>query len=219
MTAASVVLHWQASSVIPNTSKIAGKARTRIPHQNAKIYLTTVSAEEAEAMYLSCLLVREGKSNAETLEVAAVLLDYAWLSHAMGKAEEAESKARRSLAIRERILGSQHPDVAKVLTGETLTVHGVHSVTKCCKESVLLRGGSKLAFCLDGNDATRGWHADDAYSHAGLGIILLQMGRVEEAKAQLQKAQQICSSKLGKDHPQSVKARIWLLRCSEKIEG
>ena len=84
-------------------------------------------AEEAEALYKSCLLVREGKSNAETLEVASVLLGYAWMSHMIGKAEEAEGKARRSLGIRERILGSQHPDVAKVLTGEALNLHVGHS--------------------------------------------------------------------------------------------
>ena len=80
-----------------------------------------LSADEAGALYDSCLLVREGKSSTETLECASVLLEYAWLSHMMGKAEEAEGKARRSLGIKERILGSQHPDVAKVLTGEALS--------------------------------------------------------------------------------------------------
>lgn len=78
----------------------------------------TLSAEEADGLYSSCLLVREGKPGAETMEVASVLLDYGGLLHMMGKTEEAESKIRRSLAIRERALGSQHPDVAEVLTGK-----------------------------------------------------------------------------------------------------
>ena len=56
-------------------------------------------------------------------------------------------------------------------------------------------------------------------SYVGLGIILLQAGRIEEAKAQLQKAQQVCAARLGKDHPHTIKVRTWLMWCTEKYEA
>lgn len=75
--------------------------------------------EEAESLYNSCLLVREGKGKGkvETLELGFLLMNFARLSSKKGECEEAEDRARRSLVMLERILGLQHPEVAKALTG------------------------------------------------------------------------------------------------------
>lgn len=62
--------------------------------------------------------MREGKLKAETLEVASVQLAFTKLLIKKGILETAEEKARSSLTIRERILGSQHPYVAIALTGD-----------------------------------------------------------------------------------------------------
>lgn len=71
-------------------------------------------------MLRSCLLIREGRPSVDILEVAAVLLELALLLETKGQLEEGEEAARRALAIRERILGSQHPDVGIALLGEPL---------------------------------------------------------------------------------------------------
>jgi hypothetical protein len=73
----------------------------------------------------SCLLIREGRPPVETLEVASVLLELALLMENKGNLEEGEEAARRALIIRERILGSQHPDVGVALLG---TPHALPSI-------------------------------------------------------------------------------------------
>lgn len=59
------------------------------------------------------------------------------------------------------------------------------------------------------------WTIEAASECAGLGIIVLKSGRVEEARAQLQKALQICILKLGKDHACTAEARGCLLQCTD----
>ena len=45
--------------------------------------------------------------------------------------------------------------------------------------------------------------------------MILKDGRQEEAKPQIHKAVQMCTLKLGKDHPMTVSARDWLAKCKE----
>ena len=75
------------------------------------------AADEAEPVLRSCLLAREGQPTVETLEVATVLVELALLLEAKGELEEGEDAAKRALAIRERVLGSQHPEVGAALLG------------------------------------------------------------------------------------------------------
>ena len=76
------------------------------------------STGEAEGLYSSCLRVREGKGKVDTLEVASVLAEMASMYFLKGDSEAAEDKARRALVIGERILGSQHPKVGRILVGK-----------------------------------------------------------------------------------------------------
>jgi len=81
------------------------------------VLIRQICSDEAEPVLRSCLLLREGCPPIETLDVASVLLELALLLEMKGKLEEGEEAARRALVIRERILGSQHPDVGVALLG------------------------------------------------------------------------------------------------------
>ena len=48
-----------------------------------------------------------------------MLVELAALLHENGNLQEAEELSRRALAIRDRILGAQHPDVAAALLGKS----------------------------------------------------------------------------------------------------
>ena len=48
-----------------------------------------------------------------------MLVELAALLHENGNLQEAEELSRRALAIRDRILGAQHPDIAAALLGES----------------------------------------------------------------------------------------------------
>ena len=62
------------------------------------------------------MMLREAAPPKDSAEVAAVLLDLALLLCDMGRLAEVETLARRALAIRERLLGFQHPLVAFALS-------------------------------------------------------------------------------------------------------
>ena len=79
-----------------------------------------LATDEAEPILRNCLLAREGQPPEETLEVATVLVELALLLEAKGQLEEGEEAAKKALAIRERILGSQHPEVGLALLGTDL---------------------------------------------------------------------------------------------------
>lgn len=90
--------------------------------------MSSLHIGEAETVLRSCLMVREGKPPVDTLEVASVLVELSAVLREAAALEEAEATARRAHAIRDKLLGSQHPDTAIALMGKK------EAYTNFCRE-------------------------------------------------------------------------------------
>lgn len=185
------------------------------------------TAGEAEAVLRSCLLVREGKPPVETLEVGTVLVDLAAVVLEVGRVGEAEELCRRALAIRGRFLGSQHPDMAAALLGapwRTVRVVGFSVVVRVrlamdIRPPLATGVNHTLAACSEmHSEPTRRGAQSCSGRVAGLGAVVLQSGRSEEAKSLAHKAVQVCTLRLGKEHPLTCSAKDLLAKCSAQLQ-
>jgi tetratricopeptide (TPR) repeat protein len=106
---------------------------------------------------------------------------------------EAELKCRRSLGIRERMLGPEHPDVAMSLSflAEILRIQG-----KYAESEQLLRRSLRISERVPGSN-----HSGVAFTLNGLALLLRFQGRYAEAEPLHRRSLQISERVLGSEHP------------------
>jgi tetratricopeptide (TPR) repeat protein len=144
--------------------------------------------EEAEEQYRRAL----AQAGPDTLEEATVANDLAVTLKFSGKLDEPEELYLRALAIVERELGSEHPDVAAILhnLGGLAHARGDHAGAEApSRRSVELRRRA----C--GDD-----HPEVAADLAALAPILHGLGRDDEAEALLRQAIDVFERSFGPAH-------------------
>ncbi len=111
----------------------------------------------------------------------------------MGKLPEAKATLERALAIREKVLGPDHLDVAatRINLGTVLEEMGDYPNARAHLERALAMREKAL-----GPD-----HPDVALSLNNLGIVLMDMGDYEQARATHERALAVQEKALGPDHP------------------
>lgn len=95
-----------------------------------------------------------------------------------GKYKDAEPLCKRALEIREKVLGKDHPDVAKQLNNLALLCQ--NQVNNICQQTTIARSESYLVH---------------------------QQGKYEEVERYYQRALEIYESKLGPDDPNVAKTK------------
>ncbi len=110
-----------------------------------------------------------------------------------GRYAEAQAILERTIAIRERALGTDHPDVATSLNnlGEAHRVQGRYAEARALYERALAIREHAL-----GTD-----HPDVAHSLNGLGVAYQDEGRYAEALALFERVRAIRERALGPEHP------------------
>ncbi len=129
----------------------------------------------------------------EGLHRAGTLGNLADVLHSMGKYEESKALNERALAIREKALGPDHPDVADSLNNLGIELYeiGEYEESKELHERALVIFEKAL-----GPD-----HPFVAFSLVNLASVLKKMGEYEESRALHERALAILEKALGPDHP------------------
>lgn len=123
----------------------------------------------------------------------------AWMQHnyagaldAHGDLEEAASRYREALHIKERVLGDRHPDVALSLTNLATSLSGLGRAEEALQHAD--RGVSLVGDAL-------GWeHPDIAVQLANRAEIFIQLRRYPEAERDATRAVAIWEKEFGQDH-------------------
>jgi serine/threonine-protein kinase len=129
--------------------------------------------EEAERLYRRVVDFDRRHFGDEHRYTALVLANLAGVVRERGGYEESEQLFRESLGIIERVLGEEHPWVGFTKTG-LATVY--HARGDRADAEALYRDG------LDLLDRTAGAHPRTAAARVGLGRLLVEQGRAEEAE-------------------------------------
>jgi len=125
---------------------------------------------------------------------ATALIERALALHGEGKYADATTPAREALALRERLLGADHPDVAEALNALALVLQyqGLHAEA----HALFVRSLALQEKAL-GPD-----HPSLATAVNNLGALLQDEGKFAEAKPYLERALAIDEKALGKAHPE-----------------
>ncbi|MDX2229908.1 MAG: tetratricopeptide repeat protein [Leptolyngbyaceae cyanobacterium bins.349] len=139
------------------------------------------------------LQVRETTADDVALAEAERLNQQAWQLYQQGKYAEAVPLVERALAIRKRILGERHPDVALSLNNlaSLYSAQGRYSEAEPLDRRSLQIRETQL-----GKD-----HSDIANSLNNLALLYWNQGRYSEAEPLFRRSLQILETRLGKDHP------------------
>ena len=147
---------------------------------------------EAEDLYLSAL-ERAKSFGTDSIFFAGNLYSLATLYHAQGKYREAEPLYRRSLALKEKALGLEHPDVATSLNNLAL----LHiSQSKYGEAEPLYQRSLAILEKTLGPE-----HPHMAISLNNLALLYRVQGRHGEAEPLYQRCLTILEKALGPEHP------------------
>ena len=111
---------------------------------------------------------------------------------------------REAIAIKEKLLGREHPSLATSLNN---LANVLRSMGRTAETEPLYRGSMAIqekAFGRDHPHVATSWH--------NLGVVLREAGRYDEAEPLLRDAVAIWSATLGPDHPQPARG-IATSRC------
>jgi tetratricopeptide (TPR) repeat protein/predicted Ser/Thr protein kinase len=136
----------------------------------------------------------EDMSGADQLRQARLLVDLANVQTGAGAYDEAKVLYERAIAMREQMLGPEHPDVAGTLNNfaTTLSATGAHHEARVLLERAIAIWEQAL-----GPE-----HPYVASSLVNLAIALRSTGMVDEAKVALERAIAIREKALGPEHPE-----------------
>jgi tetratricopeptide (TPR) repeat protein len=139
--------------------------------------------------------------------VATALNNLGLLYYAQGRYQEAEPLYRRALALREKVLGPDHPDVATSLNN----LAGLYDTQGRYKEAEpLYRRALALWEKVLGPE-----HPDVATALNNLGLLYYAQGRYPEAEPLYRRALALREKVLGPEHPDTARNLFhlaWLLR-------
>ena len=148
--------------------------------------------DEAAALYERALAAAE-RAGAGDESLATLLHNIGGLEHARGNYARAEPPARRSVELRERLLGPDHPSVAADLAALAAIVDGLGRHDEA--EALYLRA-------LDTFERVYGPdHYEIAVNLNNLAGVRQAQGRVADAEALYRRALSIKETLLGHDHP------------------
>ena len=168
--------------------------------------LNSLSPEKAKGKDVTLLkqLLDEAAARVDK-ELTSQPMIEAWVRDTLGRVYQslgeylkAEAMFRRSLALRERVLGKEHPD----------TVSTVHSLATLLKTKGDNAGAESLyRRALEARERTRGKdHPDTLNSVYDLAAHLRACGQRVEAEALYRRALETCERTRGKDHPDTLRA-------------
>jgi len=159
-------------------------------HNAGELYTRLERYAEAEGLLQRALTIREKAP--ENQETARTIYALARLSHSQGNKEKAERLYRQSLAIREKALGKDHPDVAESLSGlaGALSLKRIEEAERLARRSLSIREKA-----LGEN------HPDVAESLSSLTEVILEIGKPSEIESYLRRAITIRETSLGRTHP------------------
>ena len=145
----------------------------------------------SETLYREALQIHREAFGDVDLRVATDRQNLTLALRNLGRYDEALEQARASLAIVERILGPQHPDLSRALfTLGTTLYHMAHYEEA---ESVLRRGVSVAR-------ASLGDHPTTATALNNLGLVLMDWHGLDEAEQVYGEALRISTAQLGPRH-------------------
>ncbi len=148
--------------------------------------------DEAAALYERALAAAE-RAGAGDESLATLLHNIGGLEHARGNYARGEPPARRSVELRERVLGPHHPSVAADLAALAAIVDGLGRHDEA--EALYLRA-------LDTFERVYGPdHYEIAVNLNNLAGVRQAQGRVADAEALYRRALSIKETLLGSDHP------------------
>ena len=146
---------------------------------------------QSEALYREALQIHREAFGDVDLRVATDRQNLTLALRNLGRYDEALEQARASVAIDEKILGPQHPDLSRALfTLGTTLYHMAHYEEA---ESVLRRGVSVARESL-------GDHATTATALNNLGLVLMDWHGLDEAEQVYAEALRIATTQLGPNH-------------------
>jgi tetratricopeptide (TPR) repeat protein/DNA-binding XRE family transcriptional regulator len=168
----------------------------------ANIYAKQGKYELAESFYQRALRIREQNLHPEDHEyfrVASLLSNLAILYYEQRKYEQAEPLYQRSLTIRERLLGADHPDVAKSLSGlaNVYREQGKYEQAEPLYQQALAIQERSLGL----------QHPDTAESLHDFATLSYAQGKREEALSFYQRAYATRKAALGAHHSQTIETR------------
>ena len=148
---------------------------------------------EAEKELRAALAAQES-AKAGDAALGQTLSDLGMALYHQARLDEAEAALSRSLALRRRGLGANHPETIETLNNLAAVWLGQGDFPRAerAMREALARHREKL-----GND-----HPSVATNLNNLGALLAQVGRLDEAEAAIAEALAIRRKVLGEDHPQ-----------------
>ncbi len=166
-------------------------------HNAGELYTRLERYDEAERFLQRAFSIR--KKVLEDPETARTICALARMNHSRGNRDNAERLYRQSLAIREKILGREHPDVAESLTG----LAGVLSLRRIDEAERLARRSLSVREKALGEN-----HPDVAESLSRLAEVTLEIGKPSEIESHLRRAITIRETSLGQAHPDLAESLI-----------
>jgi len=168
-------------------------------HNAGELYARLERYDEAERLLQRALQIREKAS--EKAEAARTMCALARLNHGRGNRDKAELFYRRSLVIREKVLGTDHPEVAESLSGlaGVLPLKQIIEAERSVRRSLAIREKA-----LGENDPAV------ADSLSRLVEVTLETGKPSELESHLRRAIAIRESSLGQSHPDLAESLISL---------
>ena len=164
-------------------------------HNAGELYTRLERYDEAERFLQRALSIRKK----EDAEAARTICALARLEQSRGNRDQAERRYRQSLAIREKILGKDHPDVAESLNG-LASVIGLRNIGEA--EQSARRSLSIREKALGKTDP------DVAESLSTLVEVTMDIGKPKEVDSNLQRAIAIRENSLGQSHPDLAESLI-----------
>jgi serine/threonine protein kinase/tetratricopeptide (TPR) repeat protein len=164
-------------------------------HNAGELYARLEKYDEAERLLQRALAIRKS----EDAENARTVCALARLNYSRGNRDKAELLFRKSLAIREKVLGKDHPDVAESLSGLALAmaVKQIGEAEQMARRSLSIREKA-----LGANDPAV------AESLSTLVEVTIDIGKPSEIESYLERAIAIRESSLGSSHPQYAESLI-----------
>lgn len=154
-----------------------------------EVYSKLERFNEAERFLQAALNIQNKNENGDYARTLFTLADLEWHR---GNSDKAERLFRQSLAIREKIFGGDHPDVAESLTGLAIVLRSRQIVEA---EGYARRALSILEKKLGENDPA----VADCLST--LAEVIIDIGKPSEIEADLRRAILIRERSLGLAHP------------------
>lgn len=157
--------------------------------------------EDARSTLLDALAILERAGMGSSPQAAGALNNLGLAERAAGRTSEAQAVFERALQINRSALGDDHLNVANNLNNLGLLAEDAGQWPLALAR---YDEAERIIRAVKGDE-----HADRAFQQTNRGRVLLVLGRVEEAGAELAAALEVRERKLGVDHPRIAETLFW----------